>query len=120
MRICDLRVRIVRNGHEPNKAEEQRPCCVPIEPVHVISSLKDRPEQVIRIQVRLVKMVGVICRSCQSTIFRSRGYRRETWSRARILHCGDRRTASSITANTGAPGRNLALPDAILRSGTHP
>ena len=45
MRICDLRVRIVRGGHEPNEAEEQRPCCVPIEPVHVISSLKDRREQ---------------------------------------------------------------------------
>jgi hypothetical protein len=108
MRICNLRVRIMRDGHEPNEAEEQRPCCVPIEPVHVISSPKDRPEQVIRIQVRLAKMVGLICRSCQSTIFRSRGYRRETWSRARILHCGDRRTASSISANTGAPGRNLA------------
>src|SRR5216683_3880236 len=45
MRICDLRVRIVRDGHEPNEAEEQRPCCVPIEPVHVISSSKDRREQ---------------------------------------------------------------------------
>ena len=45
MRICDLRVRIMRDGHEPNEAEEQRPCCVPIEPVHVISSPKDRREQ---------------------------------------------------------------------------
>jgi hypothetical protein len=45
MRIYDLRVRIVRDGHEPNKAEEQRPCRVPIEPVHVISSPKDRREQ---------------------------------------------------------------------------
>ena len=45
MRICDLRVRIVRDGHEPNEAEEQRPCCVPIEPVHVISWPKDRREQ---------------------------------------------------------------------------
>src|ERR1700687_4357732 len=45
MRICDLRVRIVCDGHEPNEAEEQRPCCVPIEPVHVISSPKDRREQ---------------------------------------------------------------------------
>ena len=45
MRICDLRVRIVRDGHEPNEAEEERPCCVPIEPVHVISSPKDRREQ---------------------------------------------------------------------------
>src|SRR6267142_986018 len=45
MRICDLRVGIVRGGHEPNEAEEQRPCCVPIEPVHVISSPKDRREQ---------------------------------------------------------------------------
>jgi hypothetical protein len=45
MRICDLRVRIVRDGHEPNEAEEQRPCYVPIEPVHVISSPKDRREQ---------------------------------------------------------------------------
>ena len=45
MRVCDLRVRIVRDGHEPNEAEEQRPCCVPIEPVHVISSPKDRREQ---------------------------------------------------------------------------
>src|SRR6267142_451681 len=45
MRICDLRVRILRDGHEPNEAEEQRPCCVPIEPVHVISSPKDRREQ---------------------------------------------------------------------------
>lgn len=45
MRICDLRVRIVRDGHEPNEAEEQRPGCVPIEPVHVISSPKDRREQ---------------------------------------------------------------------------
>jgi hypothetical protein len=35
----------VRDGHEPNEAEEQRPCCVPIEPVHVISSPKDRREQ---------------------------------------------------------------------------
>src|SRR5258708_16456529 len=35
----------MRNGHEPNEAEEQRPCCVPIEPVHVISSPKDRREQ---------------------------------------------------------------------------
>src|SRR5713101_6146230 len=45
MRIRDLRVRILRDGHEPNEAEEQRPCCVPIEPVHVISSPKDRREQ---------------------------------------------------------------------------
>jgi hypothetical protein len=45
MRICDLRVRIVRDGHEPNETEEQRPCCVPIEPVHVISSPKGRREQ---------------------------------------------------------------------------
>src|SRR5258706_14282213 len=35
----------MRNGHEPNEAEEQRPCCVPIEPVHVTSSPKDRREQ---------------------------------------------------------------------------
>jgi hypothetical protein len=35
----------VRDGHEPKEAEEQRPCCVPIEPVHVISSPKDRREQ---------------------------------------------------------------------------
>src|SRR6266404_1882241 len=35
----------MRDGHEPNEAEEQRPCCVPIEPVHVISSPKDRREQ---------------------------------------------------------------------------
>jgi len=45
MRICDLRVRVVRDGHEPNEAEEQRPCCVPIDPVHVISSPKARREQ---------------------------------------------------------------------------
>src|SRR5229473_4058210 len=45
MRVCDLRIRIVRDGHEPNEAEEQRPCRVPIEPVHVISSPKDRREQ---------------------------------------------------------------------------
>ncbi len=45
MRICDLRIRIVRDGHKPNEAEEQRPCCVPIEPVHVTSSPKDRREQ---------------------------------------------------------------------------
>jgi hypothetical protein len=45
MRIYDLRVRIVCDGHEPNEAEEQRPCGVPIEPVHVISSPKDRREQ---------------------------------------------------------------------------
>src|ERR1700704_6957480 len=45
MRIRDLRIRIVRDGHEPNEAEEQRPCCVPIEPVHVISSPKGRREQ---------------------------------------------------------------------------
>jgi hypothetical protein len=45
IRICDLRVRIVRDGHEPNEAEEQRPGCIPIEPVHVISSPKDRREQ---------------------------------------------------------------------------
>src|SRR5258706_5575459 len=35
----------MRDGHEPNEAEEQRPCCVPIEPVHVTSSPKDRREQ---------------------------------------------------------------------------
>jgi hypothetical protein len=35
----------VCDGHEPNEAEEQRPCGVPIEPVHVISSPKDRREQ---------------------------------------------------------------------------
>src|SRR6267142_4729815 len=35
----------MRDGHEPNEAEEERPCCVPIEPVHVISSPKDRREQ---------------------------------------------------------------------------
>jgi hypothetical protein len=40
-----LRVRIVRDGREPNEADEQRPYCVPIEPVHVISSPKDRREQ---------------------------------------------------------------------------
>jgi hypothetical protein len=45
MRICDLRVRIVRDGHEPNEAKEQRPGCIPIEPVHVNSSPKDRREQ---------------------------------------------------------------------------
>jgi len=45
MRICDLGVGIVRDGHEPNEAEEQRPCCVPIEPIHVISSPEDRREQ---------------------------------------------------------------------------
>src|SRR6478735_3932166 len=38
MRICDPRVGIVRDGHEPNEAEKQRPCCMPIKPVHVISS----------------------------------------------------------------------------------
>jgi hypothetical protein len=26
MRICDPRVSIVRDGHEPNEAKEQRPC----------------------------------------------------------------------------------------------
>ena len=45
MRICDPRVSIVRDGHEPNEAEEQRPCRVPIEPVHVIPPPKDRREQ---------------------------------------------------------------------------
>jgi hypothetical protein len=45
MRICDPRVGIVRDGHEPNEAEEQRPCRVPIEPVHAISSPKERREQ---------------------------------------------------------------------------
>jgi hypothetical protein len=60
MRICDLRVRIVRDGHEPNEAEEQRPRCVPIEPVHVISSPKDRREQKgYQNSVRLVKITGV-------------------------------------------------------------
>jgi hypothetical protein len=43
--IAQMRIRIVRDGHKPNEAEEQRPCCVPIEPVHVISSQKDRREQ---------------------------------------------------------------------------
>jgi hypothetical protein len=42
MRICDPRVRIVRDGHEPNEAEEQRPSRVPIEPVHMIF-LAERP-----------------------------------------------------------------------------
>jgi hypothetical protein len=45
MRICDPCVGIVRDGHEPNDAEEQRPRGVPIEPVHVISPRKDRREQ---------------------------------------------------------------------------
>jgi len=45
MRIRDPRVGIVRDGHEPNEAEEQRPCRVPIEPVHVVSPRKDRREQ---------------------------------------------------------------------------
>src|ERR1700730_17063537 len=40
MRIRDLRIRIVRDGHEPNEAEEQRPCCVPIDPVHVVPRLR--------------------------------------------------------------------------------
>ena len=40
MRIRDLRVRIVRDGHEPNEAEEQRPRCVPIDPVHVVPRLR--------------------------------------------------------------------------------
>jgi len=35
----------VRDGHEPNDAEEQRPCRVPIEPVHVVSPRKDRREE---------------------------------------------------------------------------
>jgi hypothetical protein len=35
MRIGDPRVRILGDGHEPNQAEEQRPCGVPIKPVHV-------------------------------------------------------------------------------------
>lgn len=63
MRICNLRVRIVRDGHEPNEAEEQRLCRVPIEPVHVISSPKDRRDrQVVRIQVRSVSLTGVLSR----------------------------------------------------------
>jgi hypothetical protein len=41
MCIRDLYVGIVRDGHEPHEAEEQRPCCVPIDPVHVITSPKD-------------------------------------------------------------------------------
>src|ERR1700730_9123471 len=45
MRICDLRVRIVRDGHEPNEAEEERPCCVPIDEQLILSSPKDRREQ---------------------------------------------------------------------------
>src|ERR1700730_10784496 len=45
MRICDPCVGIVRDGYEPNDAEEQRPRGVPIEPVHVISPRKDRREQ---------------------------------------------------------------------------
>lgn len=45
MRIRDPRVGIVRDGHEPNDAEEQRPCRVPIEPVHMVSPRKDRREQ---------------------------------------------------------------------------
>jgi hypothetical protein len=44
MHICDPRVRIVRDGHEPNEAEEQRPCRVPVEPVHVIF-LAERPRR---------------------------------------------------------------------------
>src|SRR5262245_57295054 len=43
MRICDPRIRIVRDGHEPNEAEEQRPRCVPIEPVHEPTSLYSGP-----------------------------------------------------------------------------
>src|SRR5258708_23115743 len=40
VRIRDLRVRMVRDGHEPNEAEEQRPPCVPIDPVHVVPRLR--------------------------------------------------------------------------------
>jgi hypothetical protein len=45
MRIRDPRVGIVCDGHEPNEAEKQRPCRVPIEPVHVVSPRNDRREQ---------------------------------------------------------------------------
>jgi hypothetical protein len=31
---------MVRDGHEPNEAEEQRPCCVPIDPVHAVPRLR--------------------------------------------------------------------------------
>src|SRR5437879_5947078 len=40
MRIRDPCVGVARDGHEPNEAKEQRPCGVPVEPVHVTSSRK--------------------------------------------------------------------------------
>ena len=90
MRICDLRVRIVRDGHEPNEAEEQRPRCVPIEPVHVISSPKDRREQEgYQNSGSFGENNWCDFRRCQSTIFGARGYHRERWSRARVSHGGD-------------------------------
>jgi hypothetical protein len=45
LRIRDPRVWFIRDGHEPNEAEEQRPCRAAIEPVHTISSPKERREQ---------------------------------------------------------------------------
>ena len=44
MRIRNPRVGVVRDGHEPNEAEEQRPCRVPINPVHVIFLAERRRE----------------------------------------------------------------------------
>ena len=59
MRICDPRVRIVRDGHEPNEAEEQRPCRVPVEPVHAIflAERTSRPGRLSELRFALVKMV---------------------------------------------------------------
>src|SRR5258708_2824157 len=45
MRIWERGLRRGCDGKEPNEAEEPCPCCVPIDPVHVISSPKNRREQ---------------------------------------------------------------------------
>jgi len=98
MRICDLRVRIVRDGHEPNEAEEQRPGCVPIEPVHVISSPKDRREQEGYQnsgsfgENRWGDLAGI------TTIFRAGAYPRGTCSRAPVSHGND--SLASPSAST--------------------
>jgi hypothetical protein len=71
----------VRDGHEPNEAEEQRPCCVPIEPVHVNSSPKDRREQEGYQNSGFVWWKRAAANS-QIAI--------ETWSRAPVSHGIDR------------------------------
>src|SRR5205085_5141217 len=102
MRVRNRRLVIVRDGHEPNEAEEQRPCCVPIDPVHVISSPK-----------RAVENRKFTRNSC--SLGEEGGIDNDTWTTKFILRCGIGKNVrrESQTAARLPALRRAHLPTAI-------